>query len=216
MRYTMATRMAIALKLHRKSILMTAAIQPLRLTFEEYLNYDDGTDIRYELVKGELVPMSLGTGKHGNVAKFLESTYDREINRLSLDWTAQRFAVGIQSPRGYRWDTCRIPDVTVLSSEQWEAMSDREAVIRAHEPPPRLVVEVVSPSTKTEDYRSKWVEYAALDIAEYWIVDLTEATVTICVLEDGCYQNTAFKGEQPIASPTFSQLSLTAKQILEA
>jgi Uma2 family endonuclease len=194
---------------------MTAAIQPLRLTFEEYLNYDDGTDTRYELVKGELVPMSLGTGKHGNVAKFLENTYDSEITRLALNWTAQR-AVGIQSPRGYRWDTCRIPDVTILTSEQWEAMGNREAVIRAHEPPPKLVIEVVSPSTKTEDYRSKWVEYAALDIAEYWIVDLLEEIATICVLEDGCYQNTLFRGEEMITSPTFPQLPLTANQILDA
>jgi Uma2 family endonuclease len=103
---------------------MTTAVQPLRLTFEEYLNYDDGSDTRYELVKGELVPTSLGTGKHGNMAKFLEAIYDQEINRLALDLTGHRFAVGIQSPRGYRWDTCRIPD-------------------RAHEPPPKLVVEVV-------------------------------------------------------------------------
>jgi Uma2 family endonuclease len=194
---------------------MTAAIQPLCLTFDEYLNYNDGTDTRYELVKGELIPMSLGTGKHGNVAKFLEQTYDSEINCLALDWTAQR-AVGIQSPRGYRWDTCRIPDVTVLTTQQWEEMGNREAVIRAHEPPPKLVVEVVSPSTKTEDYRSKWVEYAALDIAEYWIVDLIEETVTICILEDGCYQNTLFIGEEVITSPTFPQLLLTATQILNA
>jgi Uma2 family endonuclease len=36
-----------------------------RLTFEEYLAYDDGTDKRYELVDGELIPMSLGSGQHG-------------------------------------------------------------------------------------------------------------------------------------------------------
>ena len=33
-----------------------------KLTFEEYLAYDDGTDTRYELVNGELIPMSLGSG----------------------------------------------------------------------------------------------------------------------------------------------------------
>ncbi|MBN3922344.1 Uma2 family endonuclease [Nostoc sp. NMS4] len=36
-----------------------------KLTFEEYLKYDDGTDKRYELVNGELIPMSLGSGQHG-------------------------------------------------------------------------------------------------------------------------------------------------------
>ncbi len=35
---------------------MTATSQ--RITFAEYLTYDDGTDTRYELVDGELVPMT--------------------------------------------------------------------------------------------------------------------------------------------------------------
>ena len=29
-----------------------------RMTLQEYLNYDDGTNTRFELVKGELIPMS--------------------------------------------------------------------------------------------------------------------------------------------------------------
>ncbi|MEH2257275.1 hypothetical protein [Nostoc sp.] len=36
-----------------------------KLAFEEYLKYDDGTDTRYKLVKGKLIPMSLESGQHG-------------------------------------------------------------------------------------------------------------------------------------------------------
>ena len=39
-----------------------------KLSFEDYLAYDDGTGTRYELVEGELSPMSLGTGRHGAIA----------------------------------------------------------------------------------------------------------------------------------------------------
>lgn len=46
---------------------MTVATK--KLTFEEYLKYDDRTDTRYELVNGELIPRSLGTGKHGAIAR---------------------------------------------------------------------------------------------------------------------------------------------------
>ena len=35
-----------------------------KLTFEEYLAYEDDTDNRYELVNGELVLMSVGKGMH--------------------------------------------------------------------------------------------------------------------------------------------------------
>nr|WP_297086619.1 Uma2 family endonuclease [Thermoleptolyngbya sp. C42_A2020_037] len=47
------------------------AIATQKLTFEEYLTYSDGTDTRYELVDGELAPMSLGTGKHGAIIRFI-------------------------------------------------------------------------------------------------------------------------------------------------
>jgi len=35
-----------------------------KLTFEEYLNYDDGTDKRYEFNDGELVEMTPPIGLH--------------------------------------------------------------------------------------------------------------------------------------------------------
>jgi Uma2 family endonuclease len=185
-----------------------------KLTFDEYLVYEDGTDCRYELVKGELVPMSLGTGKHAKLAKLVDDRLTVEIGRSDLDWTSQRFAVGIQSPRGYRWDTCRIPDVMVLLRSQWDEMENREAVIRAHEKPPLLVVEVVSPSTGSDDYRAKWVEYAALDIGEYWIVDPLENKVTVCVLEGGRYQDRVFVGADRLVSSAFPDLDWLAEQIL--
>lgn len=191
---------------------MTVATQ--KLTFEEYLKYDDGTNTRYELVDGELIPMSLGTGKHGAIAKFLERLFDDESARIGTRWTAQKFSVGVRSPRGGRWDTSRIPDVTVLPIEQWEALANREAVIELNEPPPILVVEVVSESTKNPDYRSKRSEYAVLNIPEYWIVDPLEEVVTVCTLVEGFYDAVQFRDGERISSPTFPQLELTAAQAL--
>lgn len=185
-----------------------------KLTFAEYIVYDDGTDTRYELVDGELIPMSLGTGKHGAVAKFLERTYDDEIAQMGMAWTAQKFAIGIRSPRGTRWDTSRIPDVTVLPIAQWEQLQNREAIIDLNDPPPLLVVEVVSASTKTVDYRAKRAEYSVLDSPEYWIVDPLAAKVTICQLVEGLYDAVEFQGDDVIQSLTFPDLQLTAAQVL--
>lgn len=190
------------------------AIATQKLTFEKYLTYSDGTDTRYELVDGELVPMSLGTGKHGGIAEFLNDEFREEIKRRELPWTSKQMTVGVRSPRGRNWDTSRIPDVTVLTLAQWEAMGEREAVINLNEPPPLLVVEVVSPSTKVDDYRSKRAEYGLLDIPEYWIVDPLDEKVTICLLEHQFYDAAEYQGETQIQSLTFPALHLTAAQIL--
>jgi Uma2 family endonuclease len=192
---------------------MTIATQ--RLTLDEYLTYDDGSDRRYELVKGELQPMGLGTGKHGAIIKRLEKLFDGQIELAQQPWIALATAVGLQSPRIDRWDTVRIPDLSVLTLEQWDSLQSREAVIRLNEPPPLLVVEVVSESTKSTDYRAKRAEYSVLDIPEYWIVDPLLNQVTICTLLEGWYEATVYKGQDEIASPVFSTIALTVENILQ-
>ena len=193
---------------------MTTATQ--KFSFADYLAYDDGTGTRYELVEGELSPMSLGTGRHGAISEFLNDQFRAAIKAAGLPWTSKDMRIGVRSPRGGRWDTSRIPDVTVLPIAQWEAMADREAVIDLSEPPPLLVVEVVSESTKSADYRAKYSEYSVLEIPEYWIVDPLEAKVTICQLNEGRYDEADFTDDSVIQSPTFPALRLTVTQVITA
>jgi len=190
---------------------MTIATE--KLTFAEYLVYNDGTDTRYELVDGALIPMSLGTGKHGAIIYCLAKALSAARSEI---WIALPALVGVRSPRGTRWDTSRIPDVTVLPIAQWAEWQNREAIINRNEPPPLLVVEVVSESTKTVDYRSKRAEYSVLDIPEYWIVDPLAAQVTVCQLVEGLYDAMAFTGDELIQSLTFPHLQLTVAQVLAA
>jgi Uma2 family endonuclease len=185
-----------------------------RLTLEEYLKYDDGTDTRYELVNGELVPMSLGTGQHGEIADFLNSEFRTAAKQLGQDWVSKQMVIGIRSPRAGRWDTVRVPDVVVIPLEQWRTLQNREAVIELNEPPPLLVLEVVSESTKSTDYRAKRAEYSVLDIPEYWIVDPLNAKVTVLTLVEGWYDTTEFVGSDCMRSQTFPNLDLTVEQVL--
>lgn len=185
-----------------------------KLTFEEYLSYTDGTDTRYELVDGELVAMGIGSGLHGAILKFLEKVFDAEIARLGLELVALQAAVGVRSPRSGRWETSRIPDVSVIAAQQWRELRTQEAIIELNEPPPLLVVEVVSPSTRRTDYRAKRAEYTVLGIAEYWIVDPEEAKVTLLTLEDDWYEAVEYADQALVHSTLFSSLKLTAAQIL--
>ncbi|WP_204105404.1 MULTISPECIES: Uma2 family endonuclease, partial [Spirulina sp. CCY15215] len=99
--------------------------------------------------------------------------------------------------------------------EQWQDLQDREAVIRLNETPPFLVVEIVSPSTKSTDRRAKRAEYSVLNIPEYWIVDPIESQVIVCSLVEGLYDAEEFRGGDRIISPTFPELILTAAQVLQ-
>jgi Uma2 family endonuclease len=193
---------------------MTVTTQKLSLT--EYLAYDDGSGNRYELVDGDLEPMGIGTGLHGAIAEFLTEQLKAAAAQANQPWTAKDMRIGVRSPRSTRWDTSRIPDVVVLPVTQWEAMRSREAIVDLTDPPPLLVVEVVSDSTVSTDYRAKHSEYSVLEIPEYWIVDPARAQVTVCTLQEGRYDDVVCMGNDELRSGILPNMTLTAAQVLGA
>lgn len=179
-----------------------------RLTFEEYLSYDDGTDNHYELEDGVLILMNPPRVEHFLIAKFLEQKLDSEIQRLSLPWLTFR-ETGVRTG----FSKSRLTDLCVVTKEQTQELLGQSAVFQTT---PLLIVEVVSPESILRDYRFKRSEYAAIAVPEYWIVDPLDAKVTLLRWEEGWYEETVLIGNQAIVSPTLPELALTVEQILTA
>lgn len=177
-------------------------------TFEEYLAYDDGTNNRYELVDGRLELMNPPTFRHLLISDFIRDSFKAEINRLALPWLCFKEA-GVRTG----WRRSRLTDVYVVTKEQVKELLDESAVCQT---PPLLAIQVVSLDSVTRDYRYKRSEYAALGIAEYWIIDPRENKVSVLFLEEGLYEETVFTGNQQIVSRTFSELALTVEQVLNS
>jgi len=187
---------------------MTIATQ--RMTLEEYLNYDDGTDRFYELVNGELVEMPPESELNRRIAMFLVIYFAQQgipSQRLSL-----KTEIVVTGSRA----TTRFPDVMVLSEDLATALEGaRRSTVMLEMPPPLLVVEVVSPKQEKRDYRYKRSQYAARGIAEYWIVDPIQQQVTLLEWVEGLYEETVYTGDRPITSPILGPLDLTAAQVLQ-
>ncbi len=114
----------------------------------------------------------------------------------------------------------RFPDLTVMEERHILLMAKSNRITRDM-PPPRLVVEIVSPGDEAKpnykrDYQDKRNQYAAIGIPEYWLVDPDRAWVMVGLLVSGAYQFQTFQGNQPIVSPTFPELKLTAAIVLGA
>ena len=186
---------------------------PVKLTFEEYLTYDDGTDNRYELEDGVLIPMTPASPIHSDIIELLYDSFKAEIKRLGLDWKVKQGDVGIRT----RLSRFRQPDIAIIQAEDWRRLRHfkKSAIL---EVPALLVVEVVSPGEDNEnrDYVKKMTEYEEFGIAEYWIIDPLIEQVMINFLMNGSYQNTIFTGQQRIISQLFPDLNLTVEQIFMA
>jgi Uma2 family endonuclease len=181
------------------------------MTIEEYLNFDDGTDTRYELVDGQLIAMPTESDLNDRIASFLYAYFlQLGIPYYCLSMKAQIAVSG-------KLANALQPDLTILSEEAATALEGAKQRLINHDmPPPALVVEVVSPQQENRDYRHKRTEYAGRHILEYWIVDPAAQKVTVLEWVDGLYEEQVYQENQSILSPLFPALNLTAAQVLRS
>jgi Uma2 family endonuclease len=193
-----------------------------KLTFDQFL-VECPEDGRYELVNGEIVEMN-ATRNHDDVANFMLFGFNDEIRRLNLNYVVNITAV-IRTVTKAGIEQGRRPDVSVIDRDLWRSNRSDYSALRE---PIQLAVEVTS-TNWDDDYIDKLDEYQRLGIPEYWIVDYLAIgsrdflgnpkipTVFVYLLDaEGNYQKTAFQGSDRIVSRTFSELTLTAEQVMNA
>ena len=189
-----------------------------RMSLEEYLDYDDGTEARYELVDGILFEMGAESQINIVIASFLFSVFLPFVPYY-------RIQKGTEVEVKGRYANTRIPDLMILTEEGVSALtSDKRSLVTLEMPAPALVVEMVSSSDRNKesyerDYVQKREEYARRRIPEYWLIDPIAETVIIFTLAEGKYHQQTKTGEQLIVSRVFPQIgtdiSLSAATLLK-
>lgn len=200
---------------------MTTETLTKSITLEEFWEiYPDGYG-RYELYDGVMVEMQ-PTGTHEQVAGFLAGEFFGEIRELKLPYIIPRQAIikPIDSDKsGYCPDVILLDNVALKDEFLWQK---RSTITKGQTV--KLAIEVVSTNWR-DDYGHKLIDYEALQIPEYWIVDYLglggkryigqdkQPTISIYQLVDEEYNLQQFRDDDVIISATFPQLKLTANQI---
>lgn len=184
-----------------------------KMTLEEYLNYENETDTRHELVNGELVVVPPESDLNQRIVSQLFACFLQQgIPPYRLRIGAEIVVMGSRA-------TTRLPDLMALSEELATALEGASrSTVMMDMPPPLLVVEVVSPGKENidRDYRYKRSEYAARGIGEYWIVDPIERRVTVLEWVEGFYEEQVFQGNERIVSPMLPNFDLTSERVMNA
>ncbi len=191
--------------------------------FEEFINWYPEDGKKYELIEGVIVEV-LPTGSHEDISGFLIAELNFEIRKQNLGYSIPKNCLlKPLAPRsGY------LPDVAVIDRKyiQDEPLWNKSSVIQNGQTVP-LVIEVVSTNWR-DDYGHKFVEYEAMGIAEYWIVDYRalgavryigkpkQPTITICKLIEGEYQMEKFVQDDRLKSSVFPLLELSVDAIFQA
>ncbi|MBO3459297.1 Uma2 family endonuclease [Aetokthonos hydrillicola Thurmond2011] len=198
---------------------------PKLVTFDEFVVwYPENSEYRYELHNGVIVEMPPPTGDHEEVISFLAAQLIFEFTRLQLPYFIPKTAF-VKMPdnkSGYEPDIVIVDRHNLVNEALWKkesTLTQAASIV--------LAVEVVSTNWR-DDYAHKLIDYEALGIMEYWIVDYLalggrrfignpkQPTISLYSLLEDEYQVTQFRGESRIHSPKFPELNLTAQQIFTA
>ena len=154
-----------------------------RMTYEDvWALPDDGT--RYELIDGELIALTSASHVHQELAFRLAILLRAFVAPRKLGWVIippydVLLAIG----------TLFQPDVLYVSAE-------RDSIRRPNhtEGAPDLVVEVISPSSKSMDERRKFTAYTQYGVREYWLVDPEAMTFRLFLNVDGRFEEQSLHG----------------------
>jgi Uma2 family endonuclease len=156
---------------------MVTAARPL--TYQDLLETPEGDGNRYEILAGELIVTASPSKRHAWISFRLARRMADHVEQRSM-------GVVFHSPvdvRLTRYDVV-VPDIIFLSAERRNIFGERFV-----DGAPDLIVEVLSPSTRSRDLTAKLQLYARTGVQEYWIVDPDTSDVTVYALSaQGAYE----------------------------
>ena len=131
-------------------------------------------DVRVELIDGYIYDMSAPSKAHQRTMGYLYIDLDRCISEHECPCEV------FMAPDAFHPDednkTELQPDIQIICLDRNEGINVK--------PVPRMVIEVLSPSTREKDCTTKLRKYMNSTISEYWIVDLQNKKVMVYLFDE--------------------------------
>lgn len=129
------------------------------LSIDDFLDLEDGADARHELIDGVPVAMAPASRRHATIRQNVGDVIQRAVRGRPPCRAAQQAGIAIEAgPPGRLF----VADVVMTCEPDADAPTFDA---------PRLVVEVLSPSTRGHDERWKVPAYGRLpSVEEIWLV----------------------------------------------
>ena len=152
-----------------------------RMTPEEFLVWEKTQEIRHEYVNGDVVAMAGGTIAHNDLAVSLLLRLAPHVK--SRGCRINVADVKVQIRRRYRY-----PDLVVTCDDR-----DKRAINLFQYP--KVIVEVMSPSTESTDRGKKWREYQSIEtLQEYVLISPNETAIEVYRRQpDGIWQYVTYE-----------------------
>ncbi len=179
--------------------------QNRRRAFYEWMD----EDMKTEFINGEIVVHSPALHKHNSVVMFLGTLLNAFVSDRNIGHVVVEKALVELTCNSYEPDICYFgPAKASLILPEL-----------LYYPAPDFVVEVLSKSTQKNDRETKFEDYAAHGVTEYWIIDPTRQTIepfTIDADTEAYAPLGVFRVGQSVSSVVLAGFTIPVKAIFEA
>ncbi len=134
-----------------------------RQAFYEWLDEDK----KAEFINGEVVVHSPALDRHNSSMLLLATLLSVYVNDRQLGYVRAEKALVELTRNSYE------PDVCFFGLEKASQITDDQL----YYPAPDFIAEVLAKSTEKYDRETKFADYAAHKVAEYWIIDPLRRTI---------------------------------------
>ncbi|MFN0036199.1 MAG: Uma2 family endonuclease [Saprospiraceae bacterium] len=150
----------------KDDVLTTIATRPM--TVEEYIEFEERSELRHEFIDNHLYPMAGTTDDHNEICQNLTFFLRQMLRKLGFRIYSEAVKSQIAHERDYTY-----PDVMVTN----DARDLENRYIKKY---PSVIFEVLSKTTRMDDQVDKFIRYKNIaSLQNYVLVDSEKAWVEV-------------------------------------
>ncbi len=140
------------------------------MTVEEYIEFEERSEIRHELINNQLIPMPGTTRIHNTICFLLRSLLVQLLKGKGYEVYTESVKVQITDSKDYTY-----PDVVVTNDANDLEVSNVYFIKH-----PCVIFEVISKTSRIEDAADKFIRYKNIEsLQNYILVDSEKAWVEV-------------------------------------
>ena len=166
---------------------------------EEYFLYEEGSELKHELINGNLYEISGASRYHNKLERYIANLIESLINRNEFEVFVEGFKVKTPDANFF------YPDVIVCANENERYFTTE----------PIMLVEILSETTRKFDLTDKFIQYQKISTLQYYLCVEPEQQVVIFYFKnnDEEWMTETFTKDESIINLPVLNISFSVKDV---
>ncbi len=182
-----------------------------KVSYEEFMEIYEKSDLRMEYINGEIIIMSSPSAFHQEISGNLYTIYRNYLKGKACKVFYAPFDVHFFK-KDFKNPDVMQPDL-LIACDLEEKVNEKGRYMGT----PTLVVEILSPSTRSRDMVDKLNIYMVSGVREFWVIDPEQKTVFVYGFKDlGIDFHTTYRMDEVAQSYYFESLEAPLREIFSS